>query len=97
MKRLALKLIRAYQRKISPNSPPSCRFYPTCSEYGAQAIEHYGFLRGGLKTAWRITRCNPLSAGGYDPPVPEPSTPQSEPLAAVPAGADLHSDHENHV
>ena len=97
MKRLALRLIRAYQRRISPNSPPSCRFYPTCSEYGAQAIEHYGFVRGGAKTAWRIARCNPLSAGGYDPPIPEPHTTQNDTLATLPTSADGHTDHENHA
>ncbi len=83
MKRLALRLIRAYQRRISPNSPPSCRFYPTCSEYGAQAIEHYGVVRGGAKTAWRIARCNPMSAGGYDPPIPENEPSQTDTLATV--------------
>ena len=83
MKRLALKLIRTYQVRISSKTLPSCRFYPTCSEYGAQAIEHYGFLRGGLKTAWRIARCNPLSTAGYDPAVPFQDTPLTDSLAAA--------------
>ena len=67
MKEIALWAIRGYQRVISPLLPPSCRFYPSCSEYGYQAISRYGLWRGGLKTAWRILRCNPWSDGGYDP------------------------------
>ena len=47
--------------------PPSCRFYPTCSEYAVQAITKYGSLRGGAKAAWRILRCNPFNKGGFDP------------------------------
>ena len=73
MRRLAVALIRWYQRAISPGRPPSCRYLPTCSDYGAQAVAHYGLLRGGAKTAWRILRCNPVSPGGYDPPVPAPA------------------------
>ena len=46
------------------------RYYPTCSNYGLQAIERFGALKGGLLTLWRILRCNPFSKGGYDP-VPE--------------------------
>jgi putative membrane protein insertion efficiency factor len=67
MKHLALLAIRGYQRFISPMLPPACRYYPTCSEYGYQAISRYGLVKGGAKTAWRILRCNPWSAGGYDP------------------------------
>ena len=63
----ALWLIRFYQRVISPGLPDSCRFYPTCSEYGYQAIEKYGIIKGGGMTIWRILRCNPFSRGGYDP------------------------------
>lgn len=60
-------LIRGYQRGISPFLPPSCRFFPTCSEYGYQAIEKYGIIRGGAMTVWRVLRCNPFGKGGYDP------------------------------
>lgn len=67
MKWLALKLIRAYQRGISPLLPPSCRFVPSCSEYGYQAIAKYGMIRGGAMAVWRILRCNPFNKGGYDP------------------------------
>jgi uncharacterized protein len=67
MRRVALWVIRGYQRGISPLLPPSCRFVPSCSDYGYQAIEKYGIIRGGAMTVWRIMRCNPFNKGGYDP------------------------------
>jgi hypothetical protein len=67
MRGLFILLIKGYQKIISPVLPPSCRFYPTCSEYGIEAITKYGVIKGGLMAAWRILRCNPLSKGGYDP------------------------------
>lgn len=67
MRRIALALIRGYKVFISPMLPPSCRFVPTCSEYGYEAIEKYGIIRGGWMTARRISRCHPFSTGGYDP------------------------------
>ena len=67
MRRVALVLIRGYQRAISPLLPSSCRFVPSCSDYGYQAIEKYGIIRGGAMTVWRIMRCNPFNKGGYDP------------------------------
>lgn len=67
MKWLALSLIRLYQRTISRVLPPSCRFVPSCSEYGHEAIARYGVLRGGALAAWRVTRCNPWGGHGYDP------------------------------
>ncbi|GBD20711.1 Putative membrane protein insertion efficiency factor [bacterium HR28] len=67
MKRLALLLIRFYQRFISPGLPPACRFYPTCSEYGYEAIERYGIIKGGILTLRRLARCHPFHPGGYDP------------------------------
>lgn len=63
-----LALIRLYQRLVSPLVPAdSCRFAPTCSHYGYQAIVKYGLIRGGAKAAWRILRCQPFNPGGYDP------------------------------
>ena len=56
-----------YRACISPLTPPSCRFTPTCSQYAIEAIEKYGVLKGGLLAVWRILRCNPFSKGGYDP------------------------------
>jgi putative membrane protein insertion efficiency factor len=67
MKWLALKGIRFYQRTFSVVIPPSCRFVPSCSHYGYEAIEKYGVFKGGLMAAWRILRCNPFNKGGYDP------------------------------
>ena len=72
---LALKAIRFYQRTISFDHGPMkkmfpggfCRYNPTCSEYTYQAIEKYGFIKGGCKGVWRILRCNPWSRGGNDP------------------------------
>ena len=62
-----LMLIRAYQRIISPMLPPSCRFYPSCSQYGYEAIAKYGLIKGGGLMVWRVLRCNPFCQGGYDP------------------------------
>ncbi|MGI6239407.1 MAG: membrane protein insertion efficiency factor YidD [Christensenellales bacterium] len=59
--------IRFYKKRISPGLMPSCRFWPTCSEYAYEAIGKHGAIKGGLLAAWRILRCNPLCRGGYDP------------------------------
>lgn len=84
MRRPAVGLIRRYQAYLSPLLPARCRFVPSCSEYGAQAITHYGLLRGGWMTAWRILRCNPFHPGGFDPPLPYDSPAHAGP---PPAGA----------
>jgi len=65
--RVMIRLIRWYQRHVSPQLGSSCKYLPTCSQYAIEAIERYGPLRGGLMAAWRILRCNPFSKGGYDP------------------------------
>ncbi len=67
MQHVALVLIRVYQHTLSRVLPPSCRFYPSCSQYGYEAIQRYGALKGGWMTVMRIARCNPWNAGGYDP------------------------------
>ncbi|MBM4452692.1 MAG: membrane protein insertion efficiency factor YidD [Chloroflexi bacterium] len=67
MKLLAVRLIKLYQGTISQVTPPACRFTPTCSHYGVEAIEKHGLLRGGWLTLKRIGRCHPWSSGGYDP------------------------------
>ncbi len=59
--------IRFYRRHVSPWTPPSCRFRPTCSAYGEQAVLEHGVLKGVLLTVWRILRCQPFSKGGHDP------------------------------
>ncbi|MCZ7602937.1 MAG: membrane protein insertion efficiency factor YidD [Melioribacteraceae bacterium] len=67
MRNIFIYLIKLYQKFISPLFPPSCRFYPTCSEYSVQAFRKYGVIKGGAKSVWRILRCNPFNKGGYDP------------------------------
>lgn len=67
MKYPVLWLIRGYQKFLSPMLPPSCRFHPTCSEYGYEAIKKHGLLKGGRLAVWRVLRCNPWGKGGFDP------------------------------
>lgn len=74
MRELLLRFIRFYQRRISPNTPPACRFQPTCSQYALTAIERYGALKGGWMAICRIARCNPFCKGGYDPVPEDPNT-----------------------
>jgi putative membrane protein insertion efficiency factor len=62
-------MLRGYKRWISPAFPPSCRYVPTCSEYGIEAVERYGAVRGLALAAWRVLRCHPLAKGGLDPVV----------------------------
>jgi len=66
MRRLALGLIRGYQW-VFAGKPPTCRFQPTCSRYGHEAIERHGLVKGGWLTARRLLRCHPWNGGGYDP------------------------------
>ena len=65
---VVLALIRLYQITISRGLPEgTCRFYPSCSHYGYQAIYKYGAIKGSIMAAWRVLRCNPFNDGGYDP------------------------------
>ncbi|MEJ2025778.1 MAG: membrane protein insertion efficiency factor YidD [Deltaproteobacteria bacterium] len=64
---IPVAVIGLYQKFISPLSPPSCRFYPSCSTYARQAIDKYGVFRGGFLALIRILKCHPLHPGGYDP------------------------------
>jgi hypothetical protein len=65
---LLLALIRLYQMTLSKTLPAdTCRFYPTCSHYGYQAIYKYGVIKGGWLAVWRVLRCNPFNKGGFDP------------------------------
>jgi putative membrane protein insertion efficiency factor len=59
--------IRIYQRLLSPALGSHCKYYPSCSEYAAQAITRFGILRGLVLAGWRLLRCNPWSHGGFDP------------------------------
>lgn len=74
-RKLAILVVRVYQKTISPDHGlisykhpyGFCKHSPTCSEYTCQALEKYGLVRGGVKSIWRILRCNPYSRGGFDP------------------------------
>ncbi len=67
LKFLFINIIKIYQRFISPFFPSSCKFSPSCSKYGIEAINKYGALKGTFLTFKRIMRCNPWNKGGYDP------------------------------
>ena len=67
IKKILIKMIRLYQKYISSMKTTKCPYIPSCSQYGLEAIQKYGALKGGLLAAWRILRCNPFSRGGYDP------------------------------
>jgi uncharacterized protein len=66
LRSIAVAPIRAYQRLFSPAFGERCKYYPSCSEYAAQAVEQFGILRGLVLAAWRLLRCNPWSHGGVD-------------------------------
>lgn len=70
MKSLFLRLIRFYQRHISPAFPARCRFRPTCSAYAYEAIQKYGALKGGALAVKRLCRCNPFNHDDWYDPVP---------------------------
>ena len=67
MKRLVLAAIRTYQTRISAGRPPSCRYLPTCSQYGYEAVHRHGLAKGSWLTMRRLLRCHPFAAGGFDP------------------------------
>lgn len=70
LQKILIVIIRFYQVVISPLKPPTCRFYPTCSHYGLEAIKRFGPIKGGWLTIKRIVKCHPFHPGGFDP-VPE--------------------------
>lgn len=67
MKKILIGVIKLYQKVISPLTPPSCRFYPTCSHYGIEAVEKHGALKGSWLAVRRISKCHPFHEGGFDP------------------------------
>ena len=87
MKRLAIGIIRLYQRGISRFLPQVCRFQPTCSSYAIEAIETHGLLRGGWLGIRRVCRCHPFSDGGPDPVPPAREQPT--------AGQQTEADDQN--
>jgi uncharacterized protein len=68
-KAIVLSLLRGYQWTISPMLSPACRYVPTCSEYAQEAVDRYGWLRGGMMALRRVLRCHPFADSGYDPVV----------------------------
>jgi len=76
MKKILKGIIKIYQKAISPMMPPSCRFHPTCSNYGLEAIETHGALKGSWLAVRRISKCHPFHEGGFDP-VPDKKTKKS--------------------
>lgn len=67
MKYILMGVIRLYQQTLSRMMPPSCRFEPSCSAYGYEAIQKYGAIKGGWLAVKRVARCHPFNPGGYDP------------------------------
>ncbi|MDQ2679934.1 MAG: membrane protein insertion efficiency factor YidD [Candidatus Eremiobacteraeota bacterium] len=66
MRAVLVVLLRLYQKVISPLLPPSCRFYPSCSEYAVLSISKHGSLRGSILAGKRLARCHPWNCGGVD-------------------------------
>ena len=66
LRELFLLPLHAYRAVISPNLAPRCKYYPSCSTYGVQAVRELGVIRGSIVAAWRVVRCNPFSHGGVD-------------------------------
>lgn len=64
--KLSVRMIRWYQRRVSPLFPARCKYYPTCSQYAVISVNRFGFFRGGLLAALRLARCQPWVDGGID-------------------------------
>ena len=75
---IPILVIQFYRRFISPLFPPVCRFHPSCSAYGLEAFRTHGFFKALVLTCWRILRCNPFNAGGFDPVPPANGQPPAE-------------------
>lgn len=103
MKYLLMGLIRLYQWTISPMLGPVCRFYPSCSRYGYEAISTHGAIKGTYLTVWRILRCNPWNAGGVDFVPPRTRRPWrlrssgAAPEAQKTSRTECVADHGDHV
>ena len=90
MKWLLVGFIKLWRKVFSPSYGPCCKYFPSCSEYGLQAVETHGALKGSALAIWRILRCNPWSSGGYDP-VPETKAAY---LWELEEAGLIHSHHE---
>jgi len=103
MKYILMGLIRLYQIVLSPLvnwRGPVCKYHPSCSHFGYEAVKTHGAIKGGGMTAWRVLRCNPFGSGGFDPVPPKGETRKSarearnlsEPEQSSPSGAMYGSD-----
>ncbi|WP_425547783.1 membrane protein insertion efficiency factor YidD [Actinocorallia longicatena] len=82
--------VRGYRKVISPLLPPTCRFAPSCSAYGLEALQTHGALRGSWLTIARIARCHPFHPGGYDPvPARRTTGSSSERTTIEPSDTDI--------
>lgn len=70
MKKIMIAVIQLYQKYLSPLKSTKCPYYPSCSNYGLEAVHKHGAFKGFVLALWRVLRCNPFSKGGFDP-VPE--------------------------
>jgi putative membrane protein insertion efficiency factor len=86
----ALQFIAFYRRIVSPLSGPRCRFEPSCSAYGYEAIATYGLVKGGWMAGKRIGRCHPWHDGGFDP-VPLPPGDEQSTTTDLASAEDAHS------
>lgn len=84
LRTILIQLIRFYQAAISPYTPPSCRYTPTCSSYAIEAVDRFGALRGGWLFLRRFLRCHPWGGEGYDP---VPLSPESSSSSAPATGS----------
>jgi hypothetical protein len=92
--RPAILLVRFYQRWISPVLPPSCRFYPSCSQYAVEALTAHGLVRGSALTLWRLLRCAPWHPGGIDPVPPRRTHQPRHDVSHDEGRTDAHSTEE---
>jgi len=67
LRNILIIVVKFYRKFISPLKQPSCIYSPTCSSYALEALERYGFFKGGYLSIRRILRCHPFAKGGYDP------------------------------
>ena len=85
---LGIGAVRVYQYTLRGFIGPNCRFCPSCSDYAVEALRTHGALRGGAKAGWRILRCNPWNAGGYDPVDPDMTEDAEKTATAALTGRD---------
>ena len=91
---LLINMVRGYRKWISPGLPPSCRYHPSCSTYGLQALQTHGAAKGLALTSWRIVKCNPFTEGGVNPIPPKGKWRSDMDTAGNPRGVTSDSDKD---